>query len=139
MSKHPPGTGRRWQAVLILSIFLVAVVAAAAGGWWYAREAPPHQGPIVLISIDRMSPGELGAYGAPRSNSPAIDALAADAIVFDQAYTHSLQVLPAHASLLTGQLPFQHGVRDDGGFVLKNDARTLAELLKNRGFNTGAA
>ena len=139
MSKHPTGTGRRWQAVLILSVFLIAVVAAAAGGWWYAREAPPHQGPIVLISVDRLSPRELGAYGASRSDSPAIDALAADAVVFDQAYTHSLQVLPAHASMFTGQLPFQHGVRDDGGFVLKGDARTLAEMLKNRGFNTGAA
>src|SRR5215203_2413637 len=127
MLKRPPANGRPWQATLILAIFLLAVVAAAAGGWWYAREAPPHQGPIVLISIDRLSPDDLGAYGATRSASPAIDALAGDALVFDQAYTHSLQVLPAHVSLLTGQLPFQHGVRDDAGFVLKPEARTLAE------------
>src|SRR5687767_14686520 len=106
MSKHPSAPGRRWQAVLILSAFLIAVIAAAAGGWWYAREAPPHQGPIVLISVDRLPPEDLGAYGAARSDSPAIDALAADAVVFDQAYSHTLQVLPAHASLLTGQLPF---------------------------------
>jgi tetratricopeptide (TPR) repeat protein len=137
MSNQLPAAGRSWQAVLILSVFLIAVVAAAAGGWWYARESPPHQGPIVLISVDRLPPRELGVYGASRSNTPAIDALAADAVVFDQAYTHSLQVLPAHASLFTGQLPFQHGVRDDGGFILKEDARTLAEMLKNRGFNTG--
>jgi arylsulfatase A-like enzyme len=120
-------------------LFFVAVVAAAAGGWWYAREAPPHQGPIVLISVDRLSPDSLAAYGAVRSDSPGIDAFAADAVVFDHAYAHGLQVLPAHASVLTGQLPFQHGVRDDGGFVLKPESRTLAEMLKNRGFNTGAA
>src|SRR5205085_12122568 len=48
-------------------------------------------------------------------------------------------VLPSYASLLTGQLPFQHGVRDDGGFALRPDARTMAKVLKNRAFNTGAA
>src|SRR5690349_8775225 len=139
MSTHTPATGRRWQAALILSVFLIAVVAAAAGGWWYARESPPHQGPIVLISVDQLSPDSLIAYGSTRSANPDIDALAADAVVFDHAYAHGLQVLPAHASMLTGQLPYQHGVRDDGGFVLKPDARTLAEMLKSRGFNTGAA
>jgi tetratricopeptide (TPR) repeat protein len=44
-----------------------------------------------------------------------------------------------HASLLSGLLPFDHGVRDNAGFVLKDSVRTLAELLRNRGFNTGAA
>jgi tetratricopeptide (TPR) repeat protein len=139
MTKHASATGRRWQATLIISIFLLAVVAAAAGGWWYARESPPHQGPILLITVDQLSPDSLGAYGAAKSGNSDIDALSSDAVVFDQAYAHGLQVLPAHASLLTGQLPFQHGVRDDGGFVLKPEARTLAEVLKNRGFNTGAA
>src|SRR5690349_17635241 len=139
MPTHPPARRRRWQATLIVALFFVAVVAAAAGGWWYARESPPHQGPIVLIAADQLAPGSLGAYGATRSTSPDIDSLSNDAVVFDQAYAHGLQLLPSYASLLTGQLPFQHGVRDDGGFALKPDARTLAEVLKNRGFNTGAA
>ena len=139
MSKHPPARGRRWQATLIIGLFFVAVVAAAASGWWYARESPPHQGPIVLIAVDQLSPTSLGAYGAARSDNPEIDVLATDAVVFEQAYAHGVQVLPSYASLLTGQLPFQHGVRDDAGFALKPEARTLAEVLKNRGFNTGAA
>jgi tetratricopeptide (TPR) repeat protein len=73
------------------------------------------------------------------SETPSIDALAADAVVFDRAYTHSPLTLPAHASLLAGQLPFEHGVRDEAGFALKDDARSMAELLQNRGFETGAA
>lgn len=139
MPNHPPARGRRWQATLIISLFLLAVVAAAAGGWWYARESPPHQGPILLIAVDQLSTDALGSYGAARSDNPDVDALAADSVVFEQAYAHGLQVLPSNASLLTGQLPYQHGVRDDGGFVLKPEARTLAELMKSRGFNTGAA
>jgi tetratricopeptide (TPR) repeat protein len=139
VARRPAPVVRRWQATLIVVLVFVAVAGAALAGWWYARESPPHQGPLFLISIDGLSADHLPAYGGTRSDSPAIDALAADAIVFDRAYAHSPQALPSYASLLTGKLPFEHGVRDDAGFTLADDQRTLAELLRNRGFTTGAA
>src|SRR4029450_8518529 len=58
---------------------------------------------------------------------------------FEHAYIHSPAMLPTYTSLLTGQLPFDHGVRDEAGFALKTDTRTLPELLRSRGFSTGAA
>src|SRR5688572_20021708 len=139
MPRHSSAPLRRWQAALILAVFGMAVTAAAAGGWWYARESTPVQGPIVLISVDGLEPDELRAYGAVSSVAPTIDAVSGDAVVFDRAYTHSPLTLPAHASILAGQLPFEHGVRDEAGFALKEDARSMAELLQNRGFETGAA
>ena len=139
MPKSSPIRTRRLAATAILTLFFIAVAGAAAIGWWYARESPPHQGPIVLVSVDGLSTSSLAAYGAAPADMPAIDALAADGVVFDRAYTHSPQILPAHVSLLTGQLPFEHGVRDDGGFALQDASRTLPELLRNRGFKTGAA
>lgn len=135
-----PAPGRRWQASLIIVLFFAAVALAAFGGWWYARESPPHQGPIVLISADNLAADGLTLYGGTgAATTPAIDALAADGVVFDRAYAHSPQTLPSHASILSGQLPFEHGVRDDAGYALKAEARTLPELLRNRGFDTGAA
>ena len=139
MPRHSPARLRRWQVALILTVFGVAVTAAAAGGWWYARESTPVQGPIVLISVDGLHPEELQAYGNETSRSPAIDAVSADAVVFERAYAHSPLTLPAHASILAGQLPFEHGVRDEAGFALSDDALSLAELLRSRGFETGAA
>jgi tetratricopeptide (TPR) repeat protein len=130
---------RRWVAALIIALFFVAVAGSAAIGWWYARESPPHQGPILLVSIDGVPATDLSAYGAQKSDTPAIDALADESVVFEHAYTHSPQSLPAHVSLLTGRLPIDHGVRDDAGFSLAADTSTLAELLRNRGFSTGAA
>lgn len=130
---------RRWLAALIIALFFVAVVGSAAIGWWYARESPPHQGPILLVSIDGVPATDLSAYGAQTSETPAIDALANESVVFERAYTHSPQSLPAHVSLLTGRLPIEHGVRDDAGFSLAADTSTLAALLRNRGFATGAA
>ena len=130
---------RRWVAGLIIALFFVAVAGSAAIGWWYARESPPHQGPILLVSMDGVPATDLSAYGAQRSDTPALDALANESVVFERAYTHSPQSLPAHASLLTGRLPLDHGVRDDAGFSLASDTSTLAELLRNRGFATGGA
>jgi tetratricopeptide (TPR) repeat protein len=130
---------RRWQATLIITLVFTAAVGAAAVGWWYARESPPHQGPIVVLAVDGLSSSALTAYGARTSAAPAIDALADDGVVFERAYIHSPAMLPAYTSLLTGQLPFDHGVRDEAGFALKTDTRTLPELLRSRGFATGAA
>lgn len=140
MRTHAPAaTVYRWQVTLIFVLFLFAVAGAALAGWWYARGSPPHHGPIVLLSLDRFGTERLAAYGGRGDDTPSIDALAADAVVFERAYTHSPLALPAHASLLAGQLPFEHGVRDEAGFTLREDARSLAELLRNRGFETGAA
>ena len=130
---------RRWVAGLIIALFFVAVAGSAAIGWWYARESPPHQGPILLVSMDGVPATDLSAYGAQRSDTPALDALANESVVFERAYTHSPQSLPAHASLLTGRFPLDHGVRDDAGFSLASHTSTLAELLRNRGFATGGA
>ena len=94
MRNHPPVAYRRWQATLILTLFFFSVAGAAGIGWWYARESPPHQGPIVVITVDGLPVSALSAYGAPASEMPAIAALAADAVVFDRAYA-SPETLPA--------------------------------------------
>jgi len=139
VATHAPAARKRWHAIVIITLFILAVAGAAFTGWRFARESAPHQGPIVLITVDGLRADRLSAYGGPRGATPNIDNLAARGIVFERAYTHSPLTQPAHAALVTGQLPFDNGVRDDGGYVLKEQARTMAGLLRNRGFSTGAA
>ena len=119
-------------------IFLAALgtALAAVGGWRYARASAPLSGPIVVISIDTLRADHLPAYGYTKVRTPAIDALAADGVVFDRAYSHAPQTLPAHASLLSGRLPFEHGVRDNIGFTVKDGERLLPQLLRERGYTT---
>src|SRR5262249_20533922 len=136
---HAPAARKRWQAIVIITLFILAVAGAAFTGWRFARESAPHQGPIVLITVDGLRADRLPAYGGPAGATPNIDLLAHRGIVFERAYTHSALTLPAYAALVTGQLPFDNGVRDDGGYALKDQARTIAGLLRNRGFSTGAA
>src|SRR4051812_14562521 len=107
------------------------------GGWRYARASAPVSGPIILISIDTLRADHLPVYGYKAVRTPAIDALAADGIVFERAYSHAPQTLPAHAALLSGRLPFDTGVRDDIGFAVKSGVRLLPQMLRERGFATG--
>jgi len=106
------------------------------GGWRYARASAPLAGPIVLVSIDTLRADHLPAYGYRGVRTPAIDALAADGVVFDRAYSHAPQTLPAHTALLSGRLPFETGVRDNVGFTVKNGERLLPQMLRERGYTT---
>jgi len=107
------------------------------GGWRYARASSPVSGPIIVISVDTLRADHLPVYGYAAVKTPAIDALAADGVVFERAYSHAPQTLPAHASLLSGRLPFETGVRDNVGFTIKDTERLLPQMLRERGFTTG--
>src|SRR3954463_819770 len=98
------------------------------GGWPYARASAPVSGPIILVSIDTLRADHLPAYGYTKVKTPAIDALAADGVVFERAYSHAPQTLPAHAALLSGRLPFETGVRDNVGFAVKPTHAPLPPL-----------
>jgi arylsulfatase A-like enzyme/Tfp pilus assembly protein PilF len=125
----------RFTFILILAAFGTGL--AAVGGWRYARASAPVSGPIIVISIDTLRADHLPSYGYTKVRTPAIDALAADGVVFERAYSHAPQTLPAHASMLSGRLPFETGVRDNAGFTVKNGERLLPQMLRERGFATG--
>jgi arylsulfatase A-like enzyme/Tfp pilus assembly protein PilF len=128
---------RPLRFTFILLLAALGTGLAAVGGWRYARASAPVSGPIVVISVDTLRADHLPAYGYTKVKTPAIDALAADGTVFERAYSHAPQTLPAHAALLSGQLPFETGVRDNVGFVLKPELRLLPQMLRERGFTTG--
>ena len=57
---------------------------------------------------------------------PAIDRIRRSGVLYANAYSHVPLTLPSHATLLTGLLPYENGVRDNVGFVLDPAHRTLA-------------
>jgi arylsulfatase A-like enzyme/Tfp pilus assembly protein PilF len=102
--------------------------------------APTHPGaPLFLIVVDTLRSDHLPFYGYSGVETPALSALRQDAILFEKAYSHVPLTLPSHASLLTGTLPAIHGVLDNGGYRLDPSVPTLAEMLKQQGYATGAA
>jgi len=77
----------------------------------------------------------VGFMGYSRDTTPFLDELAAEAMVFDQAYTTMSWTLIAHMSLMTGLYPEQHKVwRPDS--ILGESVPTLTQELKRRGYHT---
>jgi arylsulfatase A-like enzyme/predicted negative regulator of RcsB-dependent stress response len=100
------------------------------------RDAHP---PVIIISVDTLRSDHLPVYGYRGVETPAIDAFARDALVFDHAFSHCPLTLPSHATILTGLLPADTGVRDNMGFKLDPSKPTLAGILGSNGYATGAA
>ncbi len=95
--------------------------------------------PIVLISIDTLRSDHLPAYGYRGVATPAIDGLRRDSLLFERVYCQVPMTLPSHVSLLTGELPPVHGVRDNSGFPFDGAKHSfLPRLLKTAGYDTGA-
>ena len=98
---------------------------------------PPHPD-LLLITIDTLRADSLGFTGNRGVETPVLDRLAGQGLVFENAYAHNVVTLPSHANILTGLLPYQHGVRDNSGFRLDPGTETLASILKAKGFATAA-
>jgi arylsulfatase A-like enzyme/Tfp pilus assembly protein PilF len=97
-------------------VIVVSLASVSCG-----REKPISAGsfrgaPIIVLCIDTLRSDRLPAYGYTKVETPAIDALAADGIVFERAYSNVPLTLPAHVSMLTGLLPPEHGVRNNVGY-----------------------
>jgi arylsulfatase A-like enzyme/predicted Zn-dependent protease len=95
--------------------------------------------PVILISVDTLRADHLPAYGYPGVDTPNLDALRKDSVLFENAYAHVPLTLPSHASLFTGLLPPQNGVRDNLGYALSSGPQTIASYLKENGYATGGA
>jgi arylsulfatase A-like enzyme len=93
---------------------------------------------VLLVTLDTTRADALGCYGGPPWSSPCLDALARAGVRFEQARSASPVTLPSHSTILTGTLPFEHGVRDNSTFRLPAGARTLAERLGEQGYATAA-
>lgn len=91
---------------------------------------------LILISVDTLRADRLSCYGYTGNRTPHFDRWAAEGIRFDQAFTESPLTLPAHATLMTGLFPTTHGIRENMGFRLEPDFRTLAEHFRDHGYTT---
>lgn len=93
---------------------------------------------VLLITIDTLRADHIGAYGAKQAVTPTIDSLARDGIMFERAYSQVPLTLASHTSLLTGTYPFYNGVQDFTGEPLRPDVRSVAQALRENGYDTGA-
>jgi hypothetical protein len=92
----------------------------------------PH---IFLLTADALSARYLGCYGHPEIKTPGLDTLAADGLLFEQAWSQSCMTLGSYASILTGLQPHEHGVSREWE-VFPVEKANLASSLKAHGYHT---
>jgi tetratricopeptide (TPR) repeat protein len=123
----------------VLVVGLLVLVAGALVLW--RPHSAPSRAPglsVLLISIDTLRFDALGSYGKAQAGTPWMDRLAEEGVRFERAYAHNVVTLPSHANMLSGLYPHEHGVRDNAGFRFPRTLPTLATLLKQAGYRTGA-
>jgi len=94
---------------------------------------------VLWVTFDTTRADFLGCYGKASARTPNLDRLAAEGTLFQGAVTAVPITLPSHSTMCTGTYPILHGVRDNSFFRLPESRTTLAEVLRSRGFATGAA
>lgn len=121
------------------------LIAAAAVAFIAVKRGPKPAGPaagrdpnVILITLDTTRADSLSCYGAKDVRTPTLDAFAGLGVRFTKCFTQTPLTLPAHTTLMTGTLPLFHGVRDNGGFTVPANLITMAELFRDRGYETGA-
>ena len=115
--------------LVLTSILALLILAARAGG------ADMN---LLLVTVDTLRPDRLSCYSPKHLETPRIDALAAKGVLFERAFAHDPITLASHANILLGMTSLAHGVSDNSLSIVAPDNLTLAELLKGRGFATGA-
>jgi arylsulfatase A-like enzyme/Flp pilus assembly protein TadD len=129
---------RSKRGLALPGILALAEIASlfAAGCPRPAPRIPVHD--IVLVTIDTLRYDALDFDGNNRGVSPNLDAMAREGRVFSRAHGENVVTLPSHVNILTGLYPFTHGVRDNSGFRLAPDVPTVASILRDHDFLTGA-
>lgn len=116
-------------------------LAVALAGCRGPLPAIPASSNVLLVVMDTTRADHLGAYGYARSTTPNLDALAREGVLFENMISPTATTPPSLGSMLTGVLPFQHGVRaieSVEASTLDPKHPTLAEILGARGFATAA-
>jgi arylsulfatase len=118
--------------MLLAWVGLLAVTSACG-----AQQS--RQRSVLLITIDTLRAGYLGAYGFDGGPvSPNIDALARSGALFERAIAASSMTAPAHATIMTSLPALRHSIGHRNGATRLGDEVTLVQVLKGAGYSTAA-
>ena len=90
---------------------------------------------VLIVMLDTVRADALSCLDPVRGQSPNLDALAGEGILFRKAVSPAPWTVPSHGSLFTGLFPSQHGASWDRP-ALDESLRTLAEALYAKGYRT---
>lgn len=126
---------------LVLSLVLLLLIVAFFASRFFLLPAKVKKDSrlnVMLVTLDTTRADRLGCYGYQKAKTPHLDSLASKGIRFLNAYCQVPLTTPSHCSILSGTYPIFHQVHNNGTYALRSEITTLAEVLKERGFETAA-
>lgn len=93
---------------------------------------------LLIVTLDTTRADRLGCYGYAKARTPVLDSLAARGLRFTDAIATAPVTLPSHSTIFTGLYPPNHGVRGNSEYQLSPTPVTLAERLRDAGYDTAA-
>ena len=92
---------------------------------------------VIMVTLDCVRPDHLGCYGYKGVDTPNMDRIAQDGVVFEQAICQAPNTWVSHGAILTGCNPYKNGVRTPST-ILSEQVVTLAEAFSEAGYVTAA-
>ena len=140
--KTAPGKKPKKKKLYLFASFLLLLVAATLVIFSFLiprkKVIKDSSLNVLLVTLDTTRTDRLGCYGYQKAKTQNLDSIAANGVLFMNAYCQVPLTTPSHCSILTGTYPLYHQVRNNGNYSLSPDLTTLAEILKGRGFQTAA-
>ncbi len=135
-----PSRQKFWRGLLITAGCGLVVAIAAIIVWrtWFTPEKPLRTTGLnlLVITLDTVRADRLGVYGYKTAATPNLDRLARQGVMFENCFSPVPLTLAAHSSIFTGKYPLGHHVRGNGSYALPEQEITLAERMKDIGYNT---
>lgn len=125
-------------------LFLISILLFISCQKPTQKNVPPVQPNIVFILADDLGYGDLSCYGQQHFQTPNLDKMAARGMRFTQHYSGTTVCAPSRCSLMTGKHTGHTAIRGnkewqpEGQFPMAGSEITVAELLKQAGYVTGA-
>lgn len=123
----------RSNFLILTGVILYLLFAESASAEKINNSTKPN---IILVMADDQGWGDTGYNGHPFVQTPALDAMAKDGLVFEQFYAASPVCSPTRASVMTGRSPNRTKVTNHGRYMRPHE-QTIAETLKEAGYTTG--
>lgn len=127
---------------LVVTLLTFSALSCQSEGASGDRAADPASPPnIVVLYVDDLGYGDLGAYGASALATPNLDELAANGVQFTNAYSSSATCTPSRFALLTGMYPWRNPnakiLPGTAPLLIDTAQMTIPAMLKERGYHTG--
>lgn len=102
------------------------------------KEVPKQRANVIIFIADDVSVNDIGVYGNRAVSTPIIDSLAANGMLFANAFLTTSSCSPSRASIISGRYPHNTGA-PELHMPLSGTIETLAGQLKEGGYFTGAS